>query len=443
MWKLVISHECAASLGSIPHFKLVDPVSIISAGVPVVTSLIGGLFGKSSADKQNAMNIQMQRETNELNKQMFYDNLRQQQNQFMLSNKFNAEQAALAREEGNAFTREMFNLENQYNSPRMQMQRYLGAGLNPSVAMSGNVSHAGNASANFAPNGTSATASSLGLPSSPMLQAPQATINPIQNIQVITDAIGKAADAFTKLDSHPLMKKNLQAQWEKALSEIEFNEQFAKEKELANNLTAIFGFAKNQHEVDILGQTLKNLISEGDIKEKQKILLDLEKRFKELEIDIKEPQAAAAYTAFELLLQNLEADYRNKEANTRYVNTQNQYYPTHIQNETRQANAAERQANAAEINAFSNREVNHALAGLYGVQATRTSCLKALDDSEIAYKGALREVAENQRDVLREQIPIIQQAADEAISRGKYTDAAALFSVIGTLIQGSVSVKVP
>lgn len=448
MWKLIINFEVSARLGCIPHFKLVDPVSIISAGVPVVTSLLGGLFGKSSADKQNQMNIQMQRETNELNKQMFYDNLKQQQQQFMLSNKFNAEQAALAREEGNAFTREMFNLENQYNSPHSQMFRYLGAGLNPSVAMAGNVSHAGNASANFAPNGTSATASSLGLPSSPVLQAPQATVNPISNIQLITDAMGKAAEAFVKLDQNPLVKQKFMAEFDKMMSEVNVNKQTALEKQLANELTQLFGKQKLTAELNVVLQTYRKLVSETDNNKKQGLILDLEKQIKGLDIQKMKIENSFLVPQLEATIDQMKASTAKDIATAGYTNTQNEYYPKHVENETKMANAAVKQANAAEYQASTARllgisEANYknALAYLTGVQATRESCMKALDETNKALADIHLRMADTEHQMMIDQSRIIFQAAEEAAAAGKYTECAALLSTLGKVFGANVGVN--
>lgn len=71
----------------------------------VGSSLLGGIFGKSQADKTNETNLQIARETNQANRE-----LAEQQNKWNL---------------------EQWNRENEYNSPAMQRQRMLEAGINP------------------------------------------------------------------------------------------------------------------------------------------------------------------------------------------------------------------------------------------------------------------------------------------------------------------------
>ena len=86
--------------------------AIISGG----TSLLGGLFGgksnQSAQDKANATNLQIARETNQQQYQIF--------------------------QEQNAFNERMYNQMQQYNTPAAQMQRYRDAGINPYIA-AGNV----------------------------------------------------------------------------------------------------------------------------------------------------------------------------------------------------------------------------------------------------------------------------------------------------------------
>lgn len=88
-----------------------DPL-IGSALISGASSLLGGMFGSSSQSSANRTNLQIARETNQLQYQMF--------------------------QEQNAFNERMYNQMQQYNTPAAQMQRYQEAGINPYVA-AGNV----------------------------------------------------------------------------------------------------------------------------------------------------------------------------------------------------------------------------------------------------------------------------------------------------------------
>lgn len=92
-----------------------DPL-IGSAVISGASSLLGGLFGgmsnQSQVDKANATNLQIARETNQQQYQMF--------------------------QEQNSFNERMYNQMQAYNTPAAQMQRYKDAGINPYIA-AGNV----------------------------------------------------------------------------------------------------------------------------------------------------------------------------------------------------------------------------------------------------------------------------------------------------------------
>lgn len=93
-----------------------DPI-LGSALISGASSLLGGLFGSGAQSSANHTNLQIARETNQMQYQMF--------------------------KEQNAFNERMYNQMQQYNTPAAQMQRYQDAGINPYIA-AGNV-QSGNA----------------------------------------------------------------------------------------------------------------------------------------------------------------------------------------------------------------------------------------------------------------------------------------------------------
>ena len=88
-----------------------------SALISGASSLLGGIFGSGAQSSANRTNLQIARETNQMQYQMF--------------------------QEQNAFNERMYNQMQQYNTPAAQMQRYNDAGINPYIA-AGNV-QSGNA----------------------------------------------------------------------------------------------------------------------------------------------------------------------------------------------------------------------------------------------------------------------------------------------------------
>lgn len=82
----------------------VDPL-VGGAVIGSIGSLLGGLFGSKSQKSANSANLQIARETNKLNRDLFYAN--------------------------QSWQEEMWNKQNAYNDPSAQAQRLVAAGFNP------------------------------------------------------------------------------------------------------------------------------------------------------------------------------------------------------------------------------------------------------------------------------------------------------------------------
>ena len=82
-------------------------VPLIAAGASVLGSVLGGLFSSSSQSKTNATNLQIARETNAQNKELFNQQL--------------------------AFAQDMWEKTNEWNSPQNQMAMLRKAGINPAL----------------------------------------------------------------------------------------------------------------------------------------------------------------------------------------------------------------------------------------------------------------------------------------------------------------------
>lgn len=195
-------------------------------------SFLGDIFGGAADVYNNERNISLQRETNAQNKQMFYDQLKWQEEQSNTERWFNAHEAEIARQSDYAFSREMFNAENAYNTPEAQMRRLQQAGINPSVAFAGTTTSAGQASANGV-SSSPATTHALSSPSAPTLVAPQSTYRPSETLKNIADVIAlstqakknladaNATDAITPAHIDVLVKDALKKGWEAKMAEID------------------------------------------------------------------------------------------------------------------------------------------------------------------------------------------------------------------------------
>lgn len=110
------------SLGLRDNRKCIPVAVAVPAAATLGSSLISSIGSLISGSKTNKTQLQIARETNAQQMQMF-----QQQMDYNRAAESRARQYAI----------EDFNMENAYNSPAAQKQRYIDAGLNPYLMMSG------------------------------------------------------------------------------------------------------------------------------------------------------------------------------------------------------------------------------------------------------------------------------------------------------------------
>ena len=167
-----------------------------------IGGMVGDLFGfESDAEKANKLNAQLTRETNEQNYQIW-----QEQKQHEI---------------------DMWNMNNEYNTPEQQVARLREAGLNPYLAMSGGAS-AGNA--------TSAPGS--GQP--PTMQTPQMQYESswLQGLRSMGQALsnqGVQIDNDNKQESYDLHFANLKQQTELLEQQVELAKKDGKYKDIIND----------------------------------------------------------------------------------------------------------------------------------------------------------------------------------------------------------------
>lgn len=168
-----------------------DPL-IGSALISGASSLLGGIFGSSSQSSANRTNLQIARETNQMQYQMF--------------------------QEQNAFNERMFNQMQQYNTPAAQMQRYQDAGINPYVA-AGNV-QTGNAQS--------------ALQSAQPLPLHTAQVQPVDAFKDSFSQIGNVISQYAQneLALSQAQKNRAEAGWVDRLNGAQFNKLSAE----TNNL---------------------------------------------------------------------------------------------------------------------------------------------------------------------------------------------------------------
>lgn len=133
--------------------------SALSAVIDAGASLIGNIFGKKSSDNANATNMKIAQMNNEWSEKMMQKQMDYNTAQWQREAAFSEKQAA----DANAFTKEMWNASNEYNSAKNQAARLRAAGLNPAIVMSGN--NAGIAQGASGAQASTPSGNSVGLPS--------------------------------------------------------------------------------------------------------------------------------------------------------------------------------------------------------------------------------------------------------------------------------------
>lgn len=118
----------------VPKEKNIAPLvvaGLVAAGASIANNIANNVSVNSSNNTQwdiANLNADLQRETNEQNKQM---------NNLALGT------SVQMNRENNAFTEDMWNKQNAYNDPRKQVERLLAAGINPAGAQSNLASSVG------------------------------------------------------------------------------------------------------------------------------------------------------------------------------------------------------------------------------------------------------------------------------------------------------------
>lgn len=185
---------------------LTTGTAALIAGGSVVAGLLGGLFGSKSQSSANETNLQAARETNQMNRELFNQQL--------------------------AWQEDMWNKNNQYNSPAETIKRLQRAGINPALG-----SEFGQASMPSAPSTPSMQPGHVEpVDYSWVPQTINTGINAYFNNQVMSNQVTKsAADAqIAKADAEfqtqslkyrliETMNSAYKTKWEKEQARVAYN----------------------------------------------------------------------------------------------------------------------------------------------------------------------------------------------------------------------------
>lgn len=215
--------------------------NLIASGISAVGSIVGGLLGgKANQNAQqgaNDINLQIARETNQQQYQMFG--------------------------EQNAFNERMYNQMLTYNTPAEQMRRYSDAGINPYIA-AGNV-QTGNAQ------------SSLQSAQAPQLHAAQMQAATGMG-DALQNSVSQAASVISQYAQNELAlsqarKNDAEAGWVDRLNGAQFNK-LSAETNILNQQGSLLGL-----DYKLKSDTLGNYIRLSDLS-----VVNAEKTNEQLEI---------------------------------------------------------------------------------------------------------------------------------------------------------------
>lgn len=227
----------------------IDDAILVPALTSGIGSIVGGLFGSSSQSSANKANIQMQRETNAFNRQMFDDQLQ--------------------------YNWDMWRETNEYNSPFNQRKLLEEAGYNPALLV-----------------GDSFNSSPLSAPTGHAAQVGNA-VNPVSSLgQNISNAVGNAAQTAMMLSQAQNQKadtalKNVDvvtraAENKERLNQLKEGAYAQKLDNIVKDLTLDSQVGAVRQNLDLLSAQTKNVIADTAVKnatydlEQQKIKLTLE-----------------------------------------------------------------------------------------------------------------------------------------------------------------------
>lgn len=154
----------------------------VGAGALLGGSIIGSSSSASAQSKANETNLQIARETNAAN-------------------------AALAQQQQN-WNIDLWNMQNDYNTPAAQMQRYKDAGLNPNLIYGSGSGSSGNATA---------------ISSVAPARMERASVQPVNYFQGIAQGMSQAMSAFLQSQQLSVAEKRAEADLTRTASNVDLN----------------------------------------------------------------------------------------------------------------------------------------------------------------------------------------------------------------------------
>ena len=242
--------------------------ALVSA-IPSLVSGLGSIFGTSST---NDSQLQIAKENNALQKQMFYENLAYNSREAERNRDFNSAEALLNR----SFQAEQAQINREWESIGSQVQRAYDSGINPQAILQGGMGSTPVQPSSSAATGTAASNSSLPNFSLPHLLNPALAWSQLSDVGLkAAQAANLAADTKKKESEKTEQDIKNSKLPEIIESELDVN------RKTANQLAA--GVDKINAEIDVLGETVKELKAQVALLGTEQTLIDRQRIGQELE----------------------------------------------------------------------------------------------------------------------------------------------------------------
>lgn len=255
--------------------QTLNPLSIANQVAGPAVSLYNNERNISAQNRANEINIQENQRNRDFNSQEAEKQRSFEAQQAQLANEFNSNEALKAFQRSSSFQKEMWQKENEYNSPTAQIQRLVQAGVNPNMFggdnTAGSVGSAvsPSASANM-PHGTSATHGSS-IPVSPVTYTnPLLESAQIRNLNSQSDKLNSDTDLnkANKQRLQELLSGEKDIQRLQILSQ-EFDLEKLKPQQVDNLIAQTNNLNKSTEsldaQIDKIRQEINNLLAQENL----------------------------------------------------------------------------------------------------------------------------------------------------------------------------------
>lgn len=282
--------------------------------IGAATSIGSNVVGTVAGIRSNSYNAHLQEDQNEINRQ--FNAQEAEKSRVWSTNERLAQQVYNTgeREAAQAYNTSERLATQQFNSPAEQAKRLRAAGINPAVYFSGS----GPSAVASSPQSSSPASSSVPSPAQASFSDGVSPV--VANIPQLMTGAGDMIRALTDANVGQHSISLIDANVEKALSEVYTNQQIAQAKELENQLYRAnlpHNIRKAILEVSALAAQIGLTHNESEKVKAQKRLIELQSKTESKIADLKGTEALTAALYLKKAPRLWESEIRSREASVR------------------------------------------------------------------------------------------------------------------------------